>query len=162
MMTGKPRAILIDTNVWLDVFDSNRARSAEANKLIDVCMSEDIDMLYAATSSKDLYYLISASLKRQARAAGEDVTPEHARAISAYASSCVDAMCDIATTVGMDVSDIRIARAYQKLHADYEDTLVYAAAQRSKADLLVSSDKDMVRHAPVPALILEDVLTLLA
>ena len=85
-----------------------------------------------------------------------------AQAISAYASSCVDTMCDIATTVGMDVSDIRIARVHQKLHADYEDTLVYAAAQRSKADLLVSSDKDMVRHAPVPALILEDVLTLLA
>lgn len=162
MTRGMPRAIMLDTNVWLDAFDGNRAWSSEANKLIDVCEAAEIDLLYAATSSKDVYYLLCASLKHQARAVGERVTAERAQAISAYASACIDAMYELATAVGMDVLDVRVARAYQKLHADFEDTLIYAAAQRAHVDLLVSSDEDMVRHAPVPALSLEDALTLLA
>ena len=84
MTRGMPRAIMLDTNVWLDAFDGNRARSSEANKLIDVCEAADIDLLYAATSSKDVYYLLCASLKHQARAVGERVTAGRARAISAY------------------------------------------------------------------------------
>lgn len=162
MTKDMPRTIMFDTNVWLDAFDGNRSRSSEANRLIDVCEAADIDMLYAATSSKDVYYLLCASLKHQARAVGESVTAERAQAISAYASACIDAMCALATAVGMDVSDVRVARVYQKLHADFEDTLIYAAAQRAHVDLLVSSDEDMVRHAPVPALRLEDALALLA
>lgn len=156
----QPTRVLLDTNVWLDAFDGARPRSREANRLIDVCERAGIDLLYAAGSAKDVFYLVGASLKRQARAAGERLADAQARAISAYAAACVTNMTEVATAVGMDASDIWLARKYQRVHADFEDCLVLAAARRAQADCLVASDEALLRHAPVAALSVPDFLAL--
>lgn len=155
-----PSRVLLDTNVWLDAFDGTRPRFREANELIDVCEQKGIDLLYAVGSAKDVYYLVGASLKRQARTSGEELTEGQASAISAYATACVANMGEIATAVGADATDVWLARKYQRIHADFEDCLVLAAAQRSKADYLVTSDEALLRHAPVAALSLGDFLAL--
>ena len=67
---------------------------------------------------------------------------------------------EFATAVGADSSDVWLARKYQRIHADFEDCMVLAAAQRSKADFLVTSDEVLLRHAPVAALSVEDFLAL--
>lgn len=61
-------------------------------------------------------------------------------------------MDEIATAVGADSSDVWLVRKYQRIHADFEDCMVLAAAQRAKADYLVTSDEALLRHAPVAAL----------
>ncbi len=38
---------------------------------------------------------------------------------------------------------------FSPLHDDYEDNLVVAAAQRSRADCLVTNDEKLLRHSPV-------------
>ena len=65
-----PSRVLLDTNVWLDAFDGARQRSRQANELIDLCERKGVDLLYAVTSAKDVFYLVGASLKRQVRATG--------------------------------------------------------------------------------------------
>ena len=155
-----PARILLDTNVWLDSFDGARPRSAEASKLIDLCVDRDIALLYATSTVKDVYYLVAASLKRQARAQGEGLSESQARAVSAYADACVETMGRIATAVGADESDIWLARKYQRVHSDFEDCLVLAAATRSQADYLATNDEGLLRHAPVPALSTGDLLAL--
>ena len=157
----QPARILLDTNVWLDAFDGARPRSRMANELIDVCERRGIDLLFAVGSAKDVFYLVGASLKRQVRAAGEELTDERARAIAAYATACVANMGEVATAVGADISDMWLARKYQRIHADLEDCLMLAAAQRAKVDYFVSGDEALVRHAPVAALSLEDFLALM-
>lgn len=152
--------VLLDTNVWLDVFDGARPRSRAANELLDVCVRKGIDLLYAVGSAKDVYYLVSVSLKRQARATGEALSEGQARAVSTYAAACVANMDEIATAVGADSSDVWLARKYQHIHQDFEDCLVLAAAQRAKADFLVTSDDALLRHAPVAALSVDDFLAL--
>ena len=156
----QPSCVLLDTNVWLDAFDGVRPRSRAANELLDACVRKGIDLLYAVGTAKDVYYLVGASLKRQARAAGEVLSEEQARAASVYAAACVANMDEIATAVGADSSDVWLARKYQRIHADFEDCLVLAAAQRAKADLLVTSDEALLRHAPVAALSVDDFLAL--
>ena len=155
-----PSRVLLDTNVWLDAFDGARPRSREANGLIDACVRKGIDLLYAVGTVKDVYYLVGASLKRETRAAGEALSEDQARAIAVYAAACVTNMDEIATAVGADSSDIWLARKYQRIHTDFEDCMVLAAAQRAKADYLVTSDEALLRHAPVAALSVDDFLAL--
>lgn len=156
-----PSSVLLDTNVWLDAFDGARRCSREACELIDVCERMGIELLYAAGSAKDVCYLIGASLKRQARAEEGELSEGQARAIATYAAACVANMADIATAVGMDASDIWLARKYQRIHPDFEDCLVLAAAHRAHADYLATNDKVLMRHATVAALSVEDCLALI-
>lgn len=156
-----PARILLDTNVWLDAFDGARPRSRVANKLIDICEQKGIELLYAAGSAKDVYYLVGASLKRQARTTGEGLSDGQAHAISEYASACVTNMGEVATAVGVDISDIWLAQKYQRIHTDFEDCLVLAAVERARADYLATSDEALLRHCPVAALSPEDVIALL-
>ena len=132
-MSEAPRRILVDTNVWLDAYDGNRLGSKRANELIDCCEKAGVELLYAAESVKDVYYLISASLKRQARKDGGALSESQAKAVSAYAFACVANMDEIATAVGMDSSDIWLAQKYRAIHTDFEDNLVLAAAQRRRS-----------------------------
>ena len=156
----QPSRVLLDTNVWLDAFDGARPRSREASELIDVCARRGIDLLYAVGTAKDVYYLVGASLKRQVRTAGEALSEDQARAIAVYAAACVTNMDEIATAVGADSSDVWLARKYQRIHTDFEDCMVLAAAQRAKADYLVTSDGALLRHAPVATLSVDDFLAL--
>ena len=157
---SRPSRVLLDTNVWLDAFDGARSRSREASELIDVCVRRGIDLLYAVGTAKDVYYLVGASLKRQARTAGGALSEGQASAIAAYAAACVANMDEIATAVGADSSDVWLALKYQRIHADFGDCMVLAAAQRAKADFLVTSDEALLRHAPVAALSVDDFLAL--
>lgn len=157
---SQPSRVLLDTNVWLDAFDGARSRSRAANELIDACVHKGIDLLFAVGTAKDVYYLVGASLKRQAQTAGGVLSERQARAISAYAAACVANMDEVATAVGADSSDVWLARKYQRIHEDFEDCLVLAAARRAKADFLVTSDEALLRHAPVAALSVDDFLAL--
>lgn len=57
-------------------------------------------------------------------------------------------------------TNVWLARKYQRINEDFEDCLVLAAAQRAKADFLVTSDEALLRHAPVTALSVDDLLAL--
>lgn len=156
-----PRKVLLDTNVWLDAFDGMRPGSASACELMERCVATGADLLYAVASAKDVFYLVSATLKRRVRSEGRDMTEAGARAIASYASACVDTMAEVGVAVGADESDVWLARRLLRIHADFEDCLVLAAAERAGADLLVTNDEGLLLHAPVAALSVVDALALL-
>ena len=140
-MSEAPRRILVDTNVWLDYFiPSRRGRSVAIEFLRDACTAQ-VDLLYAATSSKDLFYLISSEHKAWYRR---------------------DVLSQLATPVPCDLSDIWMASKQRNLHSDYEDDLIIAAAIRAQADLLVTNDVKLCSHAPVAAMSAEDAKNYLA
>ena len=156
-----PETLLLDTCVWLDDFLGGRERSADARRLITRALERGMTLLYAASSVKDVHYIVCQTLKRERRLSGGEVSESTSLADSQTAWACVKNMSEIATAVGMDASDVWLAEKYRTLHGDIEDNLVIAAAQRAHADILVTDDLDLVRHAPVAAMTPGDVLALL-
>ncbi|RNL48980.1 type II toxin-antitoxin system VapC family toxin [Paraeggerthella hongkongensis] len=159
-MIAAPSRLLLDSNVWIDLFASDRPGRENAQALVSWAVDREVDLLYAAISIKDVYYLLEEREKRRMRAAGKEITPASAAAINEYAWGCIRAMEEIATVVPVDQSDIWIATKYRSFHGDFEDNLLLAAVERSKADFLVTSDEILLRHAPVATVVPGDLLKL--
>ena len=121
----------------------------------------EIALLYAASSVKDVYYLLEEREKRRVRASGAEVTATIAAAVNEYAWGCVLSMGEMATVVPVDQSDLWIATKFRTVHEDLEDDLVLAAMERSQADFLVTSDETLLRKSPVAALSPHDLLALM-
>lgn len=160
-MTIAPSRLLIDSNVWADLFASNRPGKDDAIALVTQAAEREIDLLYAAISIKDVYYLLEEREKRIRRAEGTEITPAIATAISEYAWGCVRAMEELATVVPLDQADVWMAEKYRCVHSDFEDNLVLAAVERAQADFLVTNDETLLRRSPVAALAPHDLLALL-
>lgn len=159
-MIAAPSKLLLDSNVWIDLFASDRPGRENAQALVSWAVDREVDLLYAAISIKDVYYLLEEREKFRMRATGKEITPASAAAINEYAWGCIRAMEEIATVVPVDQSDIWIATKYRSFHGDFEDNLLLAAVERSKADFLVTSDEILLRHAPVATVVPGDLLKL--
>lgn len=159
-MTRLPSKILLDSNVWVDLFAGDRPRRKVAMELVDWAVEHDAALLYAASSAKDVYCILGEREKRRMRAEGVEVTASIASAINEYSWGCLSAMDEIATVVPVDQSDFWLASKYRSIHADFEDDLVLAAAERSGADYLVTGDEVLLRRSPVAALAPCDLLAL--
>lgn len=153
--------LLLDTNVWLDYYIGTRSGHDTAMALLKTACANDVGLYYAVHSSKDLFFLISAGLKRDARAqAGGELSESAANAATEAAWGCIEHLSQIATAIGCDISDVWVAAKQKQLHSDYEDDLMIAAAMRAHA-LLVTGDERLVRHSPVATMTAPDALTYL-
>lgn len=161
-MTAAPSRLLLDSNVWIDLFASDRPGRENAQAIVGWAVEREVDLLYAASSVKDVYYLLEEREKRRLRAGGGEVTPASAAAINEYAWGCIHAMGELATVVPVDQSDLWIATKYRSVHGDFEDDMLLAAVERAKADFLVTSDEALLRHAPVAAIAPCDLLKLVS
>lgn len=151
-MTAPYRSLLLDTNIWLDYFLGVRKGSEEAARLIRDAIDKDVFLLYAATTTKDLYYIICNSFKQSMRSDDGTLTEQASTTAREIAWGCLNALTELATAVGCDNSDVQLARMQRCVHQDYEDNLVIAAAVRSSADMLVTNDAALLKHVPVALL----------
>ncbi|MBM6952908.1 type II toxin-antitoxin system VapC family toxin [Enorma phocaeensis] len=152
-------SMLLDTNVWIDLFDGNRPMHLRAQALLSKAIEHDAEVFFYVTSVKDLYYTLSRNLKQQARRDHGAVLPEDALSSETIAWACVQSVQELAAPVGIDFSDVWLAGMYRELHRDFEDSLIAAAATRCKADVLVTNDECFLRHCPVRAMDSADALT---
>ncbi|MEG1561271.1 MAG: PIN domain-containing protein [Raoultibacter sp.] len=152
--------MLLDTNVWIDVFASDRPGREDAVGLVTWAVQQDATLLYAATSIKDFYYILEEREKRKLRAAKIEVDAGAAAAINEYAWGCIRVLEDIATVVALDQSDVWLASKFRTLHSDFEDNLILAALERSGADYLITGDEVLLKRSPAPALSPGDLLDL--
>lgn len=156
------RTVLLDTNVWMDYFEGGRAGHADARAVVNSAFESGANLLYAVHSAKDVFYLVAGTYKADYRRAhGGTLTHAAAAAATEMAWGCVGNMCEIATAVGCDQSDVWLARKRKRLHRDFEDNLVLSAADRAKADLFVTNDEQLLHHAPVAALDASDAVAYL-
>lgn len=56
-------SLLLDTNVWLDYFIASRSGHRDAFRLIDAALQKEIELLFAVTSSKDIFYTVGRATK---------------------------------------------------------------------------------------------------
>ena len=160
-MSAEPISLLIDTNVWLDVLMPSRPGHATAIDLLRVAVELDCQLLYPVRVLADVYYMVRHEAKEYLRAGKDALSEADARACNDHVWDCIENMRQLACAVGADESDVWLAAKYRSLHNDLEDDFVFATAQRVRPTYLISSDKTLVRKAPVAALSPVDALALL-
>ena len=148
-------ALLIDTNVWYDV-ELGKANREAVRRFFIAARAHDARMGIAAHSLKDLYALVESRMKFLNRTEGTISQNSSGKVARAVAWALVEKALDNAEIVGSDYSDALIAVKHRPIHDDFEDCLVIAAAMRMNADLLVTSDQALLKHAPVAALSPQD------
>lgn len=148
-MTDMPRMMVVDTNVWLDAFLPTREGHAVATALIARAQALDISLLYPVHVLPDVFYFMFVGTKHELKQVYQDRDELIAAAARTTAWECVNTMREIATAVGADQGDVWLACKAEHLHNDVEDNLVLVATRCSKADCLVTSDKELLTHAPL-------------
>ena len=152
-MSGQTLKLLLDTNVWLDLFiPSSPGHGAawdfmQATAAYDDSAGREVVLLYPARIMGDVFYKVRLEAKRWLGASRQGTAEERARACRDHAWDCVQDMHELATAVDTDESDVWLALKYRSVHEDLEDDFVLAAADRAQADYLVTSDARLARKA---------------
>lgn len=161
-MTNKPLRLMVDTNVWVDNYCGWHEGCESARGFLDVALGLSCELLFPVHESKDLLFVVWQEYRRMAAQHIEGPLPESlANAAREIAYGCLHNLCELATAVGADVSDLWLARKYLSVHKDFEDNLVLAACRRAGADYLVTNDQKLLRHADVCAKTPEEMRRLL-
>lgn len=142
--------MLVDTNVWLDNYLSDRPNAAASRQFLDYARTCNAQFLYPVHCLNDFFLLIQSHLKRKTRELYE-LTEQDVLAIREIAWSCMENLRESATAVGADESDAWRACKYRALTNDLEDNFLLAAAERATVDFIVTNDKSLIRKATVNA-----------
>lgn len=149
-MQVNPPIILVDTNVWLDLFLPHRPGRNDALALLDAAEAHGASIAYASHALLDVYQKVRADNKRWIRESRE-LTQTDALAIKRMAWDHITLMQTIATAIPVDTHDVALACHFRDTHDDFEDDLVLAACQRARANYLVTTDAALAAHAPIEA-----------
>ena len=122
--------ILIDTNVWLDVALGREGFSEHSFTALCECIDSNDEAFIAATSLKDVFYIVS-------RIAGSN---------AAYRA--VDQILEIANAATIDDAICRNALALER--PDYEDGLIAASIQAESIDVVITRDKTAFHELGIP------------
>ena len=154
----KPRALLLDTCIWVNAQFGDSAGHKDALDLITAAYDQGVRLGIAPHSLSNVFYITHRHLKRLAAESASGLTEGLALAAKEAAWGVVDNIMEYAEVVGSDVSDAHIAALHKRVHNDFEDNLVMAAARRMDADLIVTDDLAFIRHCPLPAMSAHDAL----
>ena len=151
-MSNLPKLVLVDTNVWLDYCLPMRPGHKTALDMVGSCWRLGTQMLIAATSTKDVFYVAAQTLKRQIAKGGSAVDAGTASAINQIAWDLIENINHVATPLGIDTGDLWLAQRHEAIHGDLEDDLLIAAAQRANVDFIVTNDRQLMIDSPVAAI----------
>lgn len=154
----KPRALMLDTCVWVNSQIGTNSGHEAARSLIIAALRQDMTLGIAPHSLASVFYIVHRHLRRLDAADNAAISGDSLAAAKETAWGVINSITEYATVIGANGSDARIATLYKSVHDDFEDNLVIAAARRMKADLIVSDDQQFVLHSPLPAMTAEDAL----
>ena len=141
----KPSKVLIDTNVWLGYLIGEEPVCSEVKAMLEACARQEVELFYAPTTLKDLFYLLPRVLKRRVNDTPDAPAGNDASLIPA-AWACVRLVADLATAAPLTSAECELSWTLRQAHGDLEDNLVVAAAETCGAAYLVTYDKDLSRH----------------
>lgn len=123
--------VLLDTNVLLDFVMEHRPESQEACELLRRALGGEIHAIIAATSLKDLYYILRKEMP-------DEVCRDWIRAF----------------VRGLTVEPLDIEACVVALESDepdYEDGCIRAIAERAGVDFIITRDKKAFARSFVKA-----------
>ncbi len=138
--------VLVHTDVWLDFVTDRRGTASAIAQVFDRVEVAGGALLTSVVSMYELFYALQAYLC----AGGDPDKGAESREQVAWAT--LRMLRERSTIVGADLGDCFEAEYLRQLHGDFGDDLVMAAAKRGRADILLTGDADLRRHAPMAAL----------
>ena len=160
-MIEKNLVLMLVTNIWLDLYLEYRPGHGAAKALMDFAEDENMTKAYASVAAKDMFYVICSEMKRLAREEKGGLSQADALAARSVAWGCVRNMIQNAVAVPVGEPQVWLASHYEDLHGDFEDDLVLAALETSKADFFVTNDEVLRGKAPTGAFDAADMLAYL-
>ena len=126
--------VLLDTNVILDVLQNREPWCENGKKIFYAIANQSVTGLVTSKQIADIHYLS----KRQF--AGMKQSDKRARGIILKLTSVLS----VIDTLGADCIDAIVIE-----NNDYEDAILAMCAVRTKADCIVTRNKDHFRHIPI-------------
>lgn len=160
-MSRQTCTLLLDTNIWLDYYLGNRPQSNAAKSLIAYAEENGLTLTYAATSLKDVFYILQREFKELFRHEGRVMNSTQASSCNKAAWGCIRHMMEIAVAAPVSEPQIWLASHYENLHTDFEDDLILATLETSKANFLITGDETLQKKAPTGAFDAVTMLTFL-
>lgn len=114
--------VLIDTNVWLDVTVEREPYCWLSKGALMACISDGVEMNIAATSLKDIFYVVA----------------RHAASAKAY--EAIEMILSIASIAAVD--SLVCKNALNLEQPDYEDGIIAAVALAEKVDCVITRDTE--------------------
>lgn len=142
-----PAKMLVDTNVWMDYCIATSENHEAAVRFMTESAASGAVLYVSSVSLKDIFQLIVRRTKKELRDEGVEVDAAWSAAITESAWSFVRSVREDALVVPVGPSEILFAETWHDEHGDFEDDLILAAAKRVRADCVVTSDKDLLKHA---------------
>lgn len=139
----RPSALLLDTSVWISYFIEQDRAHLEVAHLAEQAAVCNTTLAYTASTLKDVFYIVPRRLRAQAISEGFDVSNV---TFTPMAWSCVEVMTEIAVVVGQSLPECSLAWMLRSEHPDLEDNLIFAAAETSGVDHVVTYDRQMLEH----------------
>ena len=140
-MRNEKKRLLLDTNVWVAYYLGTPKLGAEVTGLIGACIRCDVELFFAPTTLKDVFYIIPRELKR-AEQPGDPATGPESRRAAAWA--CVRHMDEIAAPAPFTGVECDLAQMLRSMNADLEDNIVMACAETCHADYVVTYDGQLI------------------
>ena len=140
-----PSSVLVDTNVWIAYLMGVPTKCEETSKAFEACALNNITLLYAPATLKDIFYIVPRQTKRDARAAGEDI--ENVSFVP-LAWAAIRQVTEIAVAAPQALPECELAWMRRSKHADFEDNLVIASAETCHADYVITYDQRFIEHFP--------------
>ena len=123
-------SVLLDTNVLLDFLATTRPEHDVVVSLIRQLQEDGIGLCVAATSLKDVYYILGRT----------DGEPAARRAVESV----------LMTSIVLPVDDTCCRMALSSTEPDFEDGIIRAAAEIGRVDYLVTRDRGAFIGSAVP------------
>lgn len=161
-MSQKPRILMVDTNVWVDLYVPGRPHRDTSLAFFEATLRNDVELVYTLEIARAVFRIVSYEAKRWVKEGTGTLSEPHARAIAAHAWDFIEDMQRYGTPVGSATQDLWMATKLRDDHAEIEDDLIVAACMRIHTDYLVTNDAKLIRHAPVATVTPETMTKLLA
>ena len=144
--SANPVRLLVCADVWVALLGTDKNKQ-QAENLVAQARACGAELLYPATALKDVFTALVES---------EGLSGDEAAAWQA-----VDRMRELGTAVGVDEADLMLACRYRGLTSDLSGNIAFAAAERAKADYMVTFDDQLLRRSTVAALAPQDMCAVL-
>ncbi len=154
--------LLVDTNIWVDYFLARSDDCKAVTRLFYLAQESESLALYVVSHSiKDIAYILASTMKEYARGQEGSLSADAAAAAREVAWGCVRNMIDRAIVIPVGQSELLQAFTYKSIHDDFEDDIILGAARRAEVDYILTHDKLLARHSPIPCIEVAQALELL-
>ena len=137
------KTLLLDTNVWLSYLLAREPEHVFASQLITAAGKYGVTLAYAPSTLKDVFYVAPRILRQRAMSEGVYV---EGTSYKPAAWGCVKKITEIAVAAPQSLVECEMAYSLRNVHYDYEDNLLFAAAETCNADYIVTTDEEFLKH----------------